>query len=105
MKTRKPEDGRSEIASEPPVYNKKTYFYIGIAATVLGVAAFGLTFTALGVYALIASVLFALAALSFLGTQQKKHNFKGVFFAKIAAYALLAVAVAFFIGGIIWSSL
>lgn len=103
MKDRKPID--KEISEESPAYDKKTYFIVGVVATVLSAVAFGLAFTVLGIYALIGSVLFSLAALSFLNTQKKKNDFKAVFYAKIAATAVLVVCLAFFIGGIIYAAL
>ena len=90
------EDGQA------PASTTKTYFYIGIAACALGAVAFGLAFTVLEVYALFASILFELAALSFFGTQKKKNDFKAVFYLKIVAYAFLIAFTAFFIGGIIY---
>ena len=92
-----------ETEGEPtPASTTKTYFYIGVAACALGAVAFGLAFTVLKIYALIASILLELVALSFLGTQKKKNDFKAVFYVKIVAYALLIAFLAFFIGGIIY---
>lgn len=90
---------------EQEFYDKKTYFYIGVAALIASAAAFGMTFSKAGVYALISAVILGIAALSFLNTQKKKNNFKGVFYATVAAYALTAVYLLFFIGGIIYSAL
>ena len=83
--------------------NGRIFFYISIACTALGALFFGLTFTPLGVYSLLASILFCLASLSFLGTQKKKENFNGVFILTVVTYCLLGVFVAFLIGGVIWS--
>lgn len=81
----------------------RVYFFIAIGALLLAAVAFGCTFiNGVGVYALIASVLLELAALSFLSTQKKKNNFKGVFYATIAAYVLLGLSVALFAGGLIY---
>lgn len=88
----------------PENYTRKTYAYIAVALTVLGAVAFGLSFTVMGIYSLIASVLFSLGALTFANIQKKRNNFKELIFVFIAAYAVLAVTVAFFIGGIIWAS-
>lgn len=88
----------------PENYTGKTYAYIAVALTVLGAAAFGLSFTVMGIYSLIASVLFSLGALTFANIQKKRNNFKELIFVFVAAYAVLAVTVAFFIGGIIWAS-
>lgn len=89
----------------PENYTGKTYAYIAVALTVLGAVAFGLSFTVMGIYSLIASVLFSLGALTFANIQKKRNNFKELIFVFIAAYAVLAVTVAFFIGGIIWAGL
>lgn len=81
----------------------RSYFFIAIGALVLAGIAFGCTFiNGVGVYALIASVLLELAALSFLSTQKKKNNFKGVFIVTVVAYLFLAVSVALFAGGLIY---
>ena len=89
----------------PENYSGKTYAYIAVALTVLGAIAFGLTFTVLGIYSLIASVLFCLGALTFINIQKRKNNFSQLLYIKIAAYVVLGIAVAFFIGGIIWASI
>ena len=89
----------------PENYTGKTYAYIAVALTVLGAVAFGLTFTVLGIYSLIASVLFCLGALTFINIQKRKNNFSQLLYIKIAAYVVLGIAVAFFIGGIIWSAI
>lgn len=89
--------------AQAPKKNGRVFFYIALACTVLGAVSFGLTFTLLGVYALLASILFCLASLSLLGTQKKKENFTGVLILTIATYILLGIFLAFFIGGVIWS--
>ncbi len=81
----------------------RTFFYIAAALVLLSATAFGLTFTVLGIYALISSILLGIAALAFVSAQQKKQNFKALLYVKIAAYVMLAVAVLFFIGGTIYS--
>lgn len=92
-----------ENKGEPaPASATKTYFFISVAACALGAVAFGLAFTVLGIYALIASILLELVSLSFSGTQKKKNNFKAVFYVKVVAYAFLIAFTAFFIGGIIY---
>lgn len=91
--------------AEQPKSNSKVYFYAAIAACVLGVVSFGLAFSVLKIYSLIASVVFFLAALALLGTQKKVNNFVGVLFLKVIAYVLLVMVVLFFIGGIIFSAL
>lgn len=84
----------------------RVYFFIAIGALALAAVALGCTFIpGVGVYTLIASVLLELAALSFLSTQKKKNNFKGVFYALIAAYVLLALSLLIFAGGLIYVAL
>lgn len=101
----KPDDGLKNVQGE----NKstlKTHFYIGIALGILGAAAFVLTLVIpniLGVYGLICAILFELGALAFFSTQKKKNDFKALLYVKIAAYGLLFVFTAFFIGGIIYT--
>ena len=98
---------KEKKADASPESDTKTYFWVGAGAAVAGVIAFVLTLCLpkiLGVYGLIAAVLCALVSLSFLGTQKKKNNFKAVLYVTIASYILLAVYVAFFIGGIIYAS-
>lgn len=85
-------------------YTGKTYAYVATGLLAASAVAFGLIFTALGIYSLIAAVLFALASLAFTEIQKKRNNLKWLLYLKIAAYALLIVYVAFFIGGIIWSA-
>lgn len=83
---------------------KKIYFYLAIALSVLCAVAYGLSFTFMGIYALISSILLGLCSLSFCTAQKKKNNFKGVFYVKICAYAILGIALLTFIGGLIYSA-
>lgn len=81
----------------------RVYFFISIGLLVLAAVAFGCTFiNGVGVYALIASILLELSSLSFLSTQKKKNNFKGVFYATIATYVLLGLSLILFGGGMIY---
>lgn len=84
--------------------NPRVYFYIAAGALALAATAFGLAFSPLGVYALIASIILDIAGLSFLTTQRKKNNFRGVLYLTIVAYALLAVTVTIFIIGMIYNA-
>ena len=87
-----------------PVETRKIWFWFGVALTVVAAVAFGLTFSILGIFALISSVVLSLAALAFLRTQKKRNNFKAVFIATVCAYVVLGISVAFFIGGLIYSA-
>lgn len=82
----------------------RIYFYIAIALSVLCAVAFGLTFTKLGIYSLISGILLGLCALAFVTAQQKKEKFKALLYLKIIDYALLALNVLLFIGGMIYSA-
>lgn len=89
---------------QPPA-SGKAFFYIACAACALAAVFFGLAFVpALGVYALISSILLGIASLSFASAQRKRNNFKGVKYVKIAAYAVLAASLLLFIGGLIYSA-
>ena len=90
--------------NQQPKKNGRVFFYIALACTVLGAVFFGLTFTPLAVFSLLAAILFCLASLSLLGTQKKRENFKGVFILTVITYVLFGIFLAFFIGGVIWSS-
>lgn len=100
----KPKNKQPEERETPP-YDKKTYFYLSVGAAAASAVAFGLTFTLLQLYALVSALLLALAAVAFADTQKRKNNFRGVRYASAAAYVLLILYAAFFIGGLIWSAL
>lgn len=82
----------------------RIHFFIAIGALILAAIGFALTFILKtgGVYTLMASLFLDLGALSFLKTQKKKNNFKGIFYATIVAYILLAVGILMFLGGLIY---
>ena len=100
MKEKKEVQENEEIKS-----TTKTYFYIAIVACVLSGVAFGLSFSVLGIYALIASLVLELCALSFCVTQKKKNPFPALKFVFIAAYILLALSALLFIGGLVYSAI
>ena len=87
-----------------PPYTGKTYAYIAIALCAAAAVFFALTFTPLGVYSLIASVILSIASLSFINVQKRKNNFKNLYIIRIFTYVVLGISVTFFIGGIIWST-
>lgn len=96
------QNGQEELPPAP-----KAYFYIGAGAGVLGVAAFILAIAVpdiFGVYGLLAAILSELAALCLFTTQKKKHDFRALKAARIAAYVLLIGFVLFFLGGVIYSA-
>lgn len=92
-------------ASNQPADGRTIFFYVALIACALGAVAFGLAFTKLGIYSLICSVIFELASLAFCNAQKKANDFKAVKYVKIAAYVLLGIFIAFFIGGIIYASI
>ena len=96
---------KKEVREEETKSTTKVYFYIAIAACVLSSVAFGLSFSILGIYALIASLILELCALSFSVTQKKKNPFPALKFVFIAAYVLLALSGLLFIGGLIYSAM
>lgn len=87
-----------------PADGKKIYFYVAIALCVLGAVAYGLSFTFMGIYALISSILLGIGCLSFCTAQKKKNNFKQILYVKICAYAVLGIALLTFLGGLIYSA-
>ena len=97
---RKKDENRTPLAP----YTGKAFAYVSIALTIAAIAAFGLMFTKLGIYALISSVLLSLASLTFANVQKKKNKFKNLIFVTVCAYVALGLSVAVFAGGIIWSA-
>ncbi len=98
-------DGTQKENTDKANYGKGAIrFYLAVCCCALGAAAFGLAFTRLGVYSLIASVLFELASLAFCNAQKKTGALKAVKYVTIVAYVLLVLFIALFIGGIIYSS-
>ena len=63
---------------EQPKETSKIYFYISIALSAASAIAFGLIFTPLALYSLLASIILSIAALSMAVTQKKKNNFRAV---------------------------
>lgn len=84
-----------------PEQNSKIYFYLAVVCTAIAAATLGLAFSPFGIYSLIGSVISELAALSFLSTQKKKNNFKGVFYLTVITYVLLAASIILFVGGML----
>lgn len=88
-----------------PQKSNRVYFFVALPCTVLCVVFFGLTFSPLGVYSLLAAILFCISSLSFLSTQKKRENFKGVLILTIITYILLGIFIAFFVGGVVFVSM
>lgn len=98
----KNEDKKPENPQEN--YTKKTFAFIAIALAAAGAVALGVSFTALGIYALIASMLFEIAAMTFVNIQKKKNDLSWLFYIKIAAYIIFFAALVIFVGGTVWSA-
>lgn len=97
-------DNKNQDRNTEENYTKKTYAYIAIGLAAAGAVALGVSFTVLGIYALIASMLFEIAAMTFVNLQKKKNDFKWLNFIKIAAYVLFAAALLIFVGGTVWAA-
>lgn len=83
----------------------KIYFYIAIGLCAAAAVLFGLSFSPAGIYALISGVLCGIASLSLCAAQKKKNDFSGVKYVRIAAYAVSALCLALFLGGLIYSAI
>jgi len=55
-------------------YTGKTYAYIGLGLMAGAALFFGLSFTVIGIYSLIASILLSLASITFINLQKKKQT-------------------------------
>ncbi len=80
------------------------YAYIAIGLIIVGAIALGVSFTVLGVYALIASMLFEIAAMTFVNLQKRRQDLKWLIYLKIAAYVLFGATLLIFVGGTVWSA-
>ena len=98
------EENKNGQNNEPEKYKKMTCVFVAIGLIIAGAVALGLAFTVLGIYALIASMLFEIAAMTFINLQKKKNDLKWLIYVKIAAYVLFAAAILLFVGGSIWSA-
>lgn len=97
-------DNKNKPDANGEKYEKKTYAYIAIALAAVGAVALGVSFTVLGIYALISSMLFEIAAMTFVNLQKRKNDLKWLIYIKIAAYVLFAAALLIFVGGTVWSA-
>ena len=80
------------------------YAYIAIGLIIVGAIALGVSFTVLGVYALIASMLFEIAAMTFVNLQKRRQDLKWLIYLKIAAYVLFSAGLLMCVGGTVWSA-
>ena len=98
------EENKNTQNNGPENNNEKLFAFVAIGLTVAGAVAFGLSFTVLGIYALIASLLLEIGAMTFVNVQKKKKDFKWLLYVKIAAYVLFFAAVLVFVGGTVFSA-
>ena len=98
------EENKNGQNNQPEKYEGKAFAYVAIALVLAGAAAFGVSFTKLGIYALIASMLLEIGAMTFINIQKNKNNLSWLFYLKIAAYVLFAASVIVFALGTIWSA-
>ena len=98
------EENKNGQNKEPEKYEGKLFAFVAIGLCAAGAIAFGLSFTVLGIYALIASLIFQIAALTFVNLQKKKNDLKWLLYVRIAAYTLFVAALFLFAGGAIWSA-
>lgn len=85
-------------------YDKKTYAYIATGLIIVGAILFGVSFTVLGIYALSASMISEIAAITFVNLQEKKNKLNWLIYLKVAAYAVFIAALLVFVGGTISSA-
>ena len=105
-------DEKNEQNSEPQTlqnngsqkYEGMLYAFIAAGLILAGAVALGLSFTKLGIYSLIASMLFEISAMTFINLQKKKNDLKWLIYLRIAAYAFFIAALFLFAGGTIWAS-
>lgn len=98
------ENKEENLPAQEVKSTSKTFFFIAVAACVLSAVAFGLSFSKLGIYALISSVLFEFASLAFCRAQKKKNYFQAIKIVVIITYVLLALSLALFVGGLVYSA-
>ena len=84
-------------------YTGKLYAYVAMGLMAATALFFGLSFTVMGIYSLIASILLSLASLTFINIQKKRNDFKWLIYVRVVAYILFAVVFLFFAGGILWA--
>ena len=77
-------------------YNKKTFAFVAIGLIIAGAVALGLSFTALGPYLLLVSMMLEIVAVSFANYQKKLKNFKWLIYIQIVAYVIFGVGIVLF---------
>ena len=77
-------------------YDKKTFAWLAIGLIIAGAVALGLSFTVLGNYSLIASMMLEIVAIAFANYQKKLNNFKWLIYIQIVAYVIFGVGIVLF---------
>lgn len=77
----------------------------GAAAGAVGAVFYGLAFTPVAIYGLIAGILLEILACGLFKTQKKRRPLKWAKACGIACAVLLALGAAFMAGGVIWAAL
>ena len=77
-------------------YDKKTFAFVAIGLIIAGAVALGLSFTVLGAYSLIVSMMLEIVAVSFANYQKKLNNFKWLIYIQIVAYIIFGVEIVLF---------
>ena len=80
----------------------KLFAFIAIGLEAAGAIALGLSFTILGIYSLIASMLLEIVAVTFINLQKRKNRLKWLDYIKFAAYALFIAALLLFVANTVW---
>ena len=81
------------------------YAILGAVACALGAIMYGLAFTPVAIYGLIAGIVCEIAACGLFRAQQKRRPMLWAKVVLIISYVLLALGAAFMVGGIIWAAL
>ena len=81
-------------SQEPEKYEGKTYAFIAIGLIAVGAVWLGVSFTKLGIYALIASICLEFAAMTLVNLQKRKYDFSWLKYIKLAAYIVFSAAIA-----------
>ena len=81
------------------------YAILGAVACALGAIIYGLAFTPVAIYGLIAGIVCEIAACGLFRAQQKRRPMLWARVVLIISYVLLALGAAFMVGGIIWAAL
>ncbi|MCD7728463.1 MAG: hypothetical protein LUI60_00935 [Clostridia bacterium] len=93
-----------EPIEQEPV-TTKAYIYTAIACGALGAVFYGLMFTAVSIYGLIAGIVFEICALGFSRTQKKKNPVSWGKIVDIICYILLIAGILFMVAGIMYSAI